>query len=129
MIALDADILLRYFVEDDQAPSRAAIQFMESVLTEAEPGFVPLLALCDLAWSLKRTYRFSRTEIAGAISRLLDARQIEVEHSDLVRRALERPSTGFADAIIHEVGRLNGCTHTVTFDRKFARLEGVELLK
>jgi len=30
--------------------------------------------------------------------------------------------------MIHELGKAHGCSHTITFDRKFARPPGVEML-
>ena len=128
MIALDTNILVRYLVEDDPVQARAARRLIED-LTDEEPGFVSLVVLCELAWSLHHTYRHSHQRIAMAIGALLDTRQLEVEAPDIVARSLETASPDIPDALIHEIGKAAGCSRTLTFDRKFARIEGVELLK
>jgi predicted nucleic acid-binding protein len=46
----------------------------------------------------------------------------------LVADALHDTAVGIADAIIHRKAIAHGCSRTVTFDKKFARLKGVELL-
>jgi predicted nucleic acid-binding protein len=41
--------------------------------------------------------------------------------------AIAQPRPDLADTLLHEVGKARNCERTVTFDRKFARLPGVEL--
>jgi predicted nucleic-acid-binding protein len=52
---------------------------------------------------------------------------LEIEAREIVRQALSM-SGDIAAAIIHLTGRQTGCTHTLTFDGKLARLDGVELV-
>ena len=127
MIALDTNILVRYLVEDDPVQARAARQLIEE-LTYEEPGFVSLVVLCELSWSLHHTYRHSHERIAATIGAFLETRQLEIEAPDIVARALDTASPDIPDALIHEIGKASGCSRTLTFDRKFARIEGVELL-
>lgn len=128
MIALDTNILLRYLVQDDAEQAAAAGRLIETELSSEEPGFVSLPVLCELAWALGAAYRRSRDDIAAAIGSFLEVMQLEVQEATMVARVLEAGGADIADAIIHEVGRMHGCVRTLTFDRKFARMEGVELL-
>lgn len=54
------------------------------------------------------------------------SRTIVVEQAATVERALALNHADFADAIVHEVGAAAGRSKTMTFDRRCARLEGVE---
>ena len=53
---------------------------------------------------------------------------IQVEQPAVVTAALRRAHDTLADTLIHEVGRAHGCDWTATFDRRFARLDGVRRL-
>ena len=129
MIAIDTNVLLRYLVGDDVAQTKAARALIEEQLSDEAPGFISLAVICELVWSLGYTYKQPRAEIAQLINAFTEVRQLQLEAPDVVRRALNASNTDIADAIIHEIGKANGCAKTVTVDRKFARLTGVELLK
>ena len=58
---------------------------------------------------------------------MLATPNLVVEREAEVAGALEA-GTSFADVLLHLIGRQLGARKTMTFDRKFARLEGVELL-
>lgn len=128
MIALDTNVLVRYLVGDDPIQSSAAATFIESELSDENPGFVSLLVLAELSWVLHRSYGVGTERVAAIIRQLLEVRQITIEKADTVARALDLGLAELADALIHEVGRSAGCSRTVTFDQRFARLEGVERL-
>jgi predicted nucleic-acid-binding protein len=128
MIALDTNILLRYFAQDGGVQVDIATRLIEEDLSPTAQGFVSLVVICEPAWSLKQSYRQERVVVAEALTRLLSSRQIVVESAVIVKRAITEQNSGIADAIIHLTGHANGCTKTVTFDKKFALLEGVELL-
>ena len=128
MIAVDTNVLLRYIVQDDPAQFALAERFLERDLSSQEPGFISLVAVCEIAWALERTYDLPRDVVANAIMSLTRTPQLEIESEDLVRAAAAQTRFTIADTIIHLVGQARNCTRTVTFDRKFARMEGVELL-
>lgn len=51
MIGLDANVIVRYIMQDDARQSKLASRRVES-LTVEEPGFVPLIAVIELVWVL-----------------------------------------------------------------------------
>ena len=126
MIALDTNILLRYVLQDHQRQSALATKLVEAELTEAAPGFVSLVVICEFVCALNRSYGMPRPRIMAFLELLADTSQLVVEDAEAIA-ALDRKSD-IADAIIHHISRKHGCLRTLTFDRKFARLEGVELL-
>jgi predicted nucleic-acid-binding protein len=129
VIAVDTNILVRYVTEDDPAQTKLAQSLLEERLTASEPGFVGLITLVELLWVLNDTYKIGRAMQAEVVSQLLDTRNLVIERDELIRTALALPAGDIADRVIHLVGEENGCSATVTFDKKFARLQGVELLK
>jgi predicted nucleic-acid-binding protein len=129
VIALDTNILVRYFVRDDPVQAERARAYVDAELSEDNPGFVSLVVLAELDWVCRRVYRLAAADVRMAIRKLTGARQIVIESEEMVKTALESGHDDLADQLIDGIGRAVGCTHTVTFDRKFARLDGVELLK
>ncbi len=128
MIAIDTNILVRYFADDDAAQSALARRFIEGELTIERPGLVTVVAVVELVWVLQRVYGQSAASVRQTLLKLLDAGQIVVEHADIVKSALTHSHDEVADILIHETARIRGCEKTVTFDRRFARVAGVQLL-
>ncbi len=129
MIAIDTNVLVRYVVGDDPVQSAQAARFLEDALTPESPGFVSLIVVVELSWVLARAYRASGETVRDVLRRLLESRQIVVQSADVVERALTPAEGDLADALIHHLGVAAGCDRTVTFDRRFARMAGVERLR
>lgn len=129
MIAIDSNILVRLLVADDPAEHAAARQFFSRRLSAALPGFVSLIVLVEVYWTLTSAYKLSADAVCEALLGVLESEQVVVERPAIARAALARASIGVADWIIHLVGQDMGCTSTVTFDRRFARQPGIELLE
>jgi predicted nucleic-acid-binding protein len=128
VIAVDTNILLRYLVQDEAAQAVLANDLIENKLSAARPGFIAITVLIETVWVLQRRYRQSTAEIRSVVARLLEAPQIVVDQSAVVKTALALDHPDLADAVVHAAGRANGCERTLTFDRQFARVAGVDLL-
>jgi predicted nucleic-acid-binding protein len=128
VIAIDTNVLVRYVVGDDPAQSALAVSLIENELTPERPGFISLVAVAEMSWVLSRVYRAAPEAVRTILRTFLSSPQIAVENPDALERAIARSQNDLADAIIHEVGLWAGCDKTITFDHKFARTPGVELL-
>ena len=128
MIALDTNILLRYLAQDGGAQAAAATALIEDELNEEQPAFLSLITLVEMIWVMRRHYGLDSQGIGAVVRGLLAAPQFVVQESAIVTHALAQAGHDMADVLIHEIGKANGCDKTLTFDRKFARLAGVELL-
>ncbi len=129
MIAIDTNILVRYIMRDDGEQTELATRLLEAGLTEQQPGFVSSAVICETIWVLTRKYDLGLEIVGEFLENLLSARQIVLQDAAAVAKAsqlIDRHDV--ANILIHETGQTEGCHHTVTFDRKFARLEKVELL-
>ena len=130
MIGLDTNILVRYLTQDDPAQSRKSSDIIEKQLSTRNPGFVSVVAMTETVWVLERAYGFSREEIALAVERMLQTDVLAVENEQEVFAAMTALKDGigeFSDALVAALGERAGCRHTLTFDRKAARLKGFEL--
>jgi predicted nucleic-acid-binding protein len=99
------------------------------VLGEA-PAFISAVVVAETAWVLERTYKFTASEIALAVEAMLQVDVFVVECEAEVFRAIVAVRNGhsFADAFIGELGIAAGCSHTLTFDRRAARMATFELI-
>jgi predicted nucleic-acid-binding protein len=131
MIGLDTNLLVRYLVQDDPVQSPMATEIIEKRLSERDPGFISTVAIVELAWVLDSVYRFTGEQVAGALEFVLKADALVVENETQVNAAalaFKQGEGSFQDALIAELGAKAGCMHTLTFDRKAARLPEFELV-
>ena len=131
MIGLDTNILIRYLTQDDPVQSPRATEILERRLTRKNSGFVSVVAMVEIVWVLDRAYGLTAQEIATAIERLLQVEVLAIENEQQVFTAMVALKQGrgsFADALIAELGARAGCTRTLTFDQKAARLSAFELV-
>jgi predicted nucleic-acid-binding protein len=121
VIGLDTNVLVRYLTQDDPEQSPLANAVIEDALEAGRTLFIPTVVTCELVWVLEVAYGFSRPEIAGVLADLFRARQIELEHGDAQRRALDAYRHGpgdVADYVIRESCSAAGCALVATFDQE-----------
>ncbi len=131
MIALDTNVLVRYLVRDDERQAQSARALLESLTTE-RPGYACREVVVELVWVLERAYGVSRERIATILQDLVATQSLVVEAADDVARAAFRyraGGPGFSDLMVLAAAERSGARPLYTFDRKAARLEGVQLLR
>lgn len=130
MIGLDTNVIVRYIMQDDPLQVAQAVAIIEQQLNDDNPGFISLIVLVETVWILKTVYDIPKSGLTTVVDSLLTTRQLRLEHSDLVFRALRAYRAGngdFSDALIAAVGSAQGCRETLTFDRKAANV-GMRLI-
>ncbi len=131
MIGLDTNVLVRYIMQDDARQSAKATALIESLDTD-RPGFVTLVSIIELYWVLTSCYHLTNEQVKQALEALLRTRQIVVDRSDQVLRALRVFDAGkadFADCLIERTAASAGCKNTMTFDVKAAKHAGMALIR
>jgi predicted nucleic-acid-binding protein len=123
MIALDTNILARFYVEDPGDPEAAKQRAVaRRIMTQSPSLFVPITVVLELEWVLRAFYGFDASQIARVFEHLLGLVHVNTEEAERVAAALPLAAQGmdFADAL-----HLSGSTHCealYTFDdRRFAR--------
>lgn len=132
MIGIDTNILVRLIVADEPRQATTARNFIREHCTSTDPGFVSHVVLAEIAWILAAGYGYSRHQVADAVERIMETVQLQVDSSTDVAAALVEYRSGpadFADCLIGRTNRTAECSHTVTFDRKAAKLDAFQLLK
>jgi predicted nucleic-acid-binding protein len=123
MRAVDTNVLVRLVTRDDPKQVAAAEAFV------ATGAWVPHLAVAEATWVLASVYDRDPEQIANAIDMLLAHEQLTLQDEEVVAAAVaqykRRPKVAFSDCLMLEVARKSGHTPLGTFDREFAKTEGV----
>lgn len=130
MIGLDTNVLVRYIMQDDAKQAPQATRLVESLSAEA-PGFLPLVAVVELAWVLSSAYDLDRTQLVEAFEGVLRTKELVIERAEVVWKALrafQSVNADFADCLIAHSAASAGCEKTMTFDRGAAKSAGMTLL-
>ena len=120
MIGLDTNVIVRYLVQDDPEQAAAASHVFEDVLSTENRGFVSSVVLCEVVWVLKRGYKVRKPGLCRVLRGLLAAEELELEHRDLVSKAVDRFESGkadFSDYLVGERAREAGAPTTLSFDK------------
>lgn len=131
MIGVDTNVLLRLYVADDASQHAAASRFFAERTGES-PAYISMVVFIEFVWALTKTYNYGWDRVFALIGAMIGARDILIEREDVVTEALARAvedNVYIVDALIALANADDGCTSTVTFDRKAARrLPNMELL-
>ena len=123
MIALDTNILARFYVDDPADPEAARQRpIARRLLSESPQVFVPLTVILELEWVLRAFYGFAAADFVRVVRHLLGLPNVSVEEWSRISDALVWHAEGldFADAL-HLLASSH-CTELLSFDdRRFAR--------
>ena len=113
-ITADTNLIVRVLAQDDPEQFETARRTLE----EAEAVAFPIVALCETAWVLRRTARWSSADMALAFRTMLDDPRALVDRR-LVDAGLALLDAGgdFADGVIAADGHRLGAEIFATFDR------------
>jgi predicted nucleic-acid-binding protein len=118
MIALDTNILVRLFVNDDPAQAKIA----RDLIKHPDGIFIAKTVLLELEWVLRQVYQVDKKTLTASLKGLLGLPNATVESVAQVAQAMQDFSKGmdFADAM--HLASTNAQMLTYTFDKKFAKL-------
>ncbi len=119
MIGLDTNVLLRLFLEDDPAQCERARSFVDAA-TADEPCVVNPVVLAEFAWTLARSYKKKRPEVARLVEGVLSMDDLEIPYRSAAQGALtafRADKADFSDYFLAELNAEFGCASTATFDR------------
>ena len=131
MEAVDTNLLVRLFVNDDKAQAAKARALFDRHADEDAFLWIADIVLVEMVWALDRTYGRNRADIAAALRALLGNATVQLESSAAVAEALafyEGGPADFADCLLAAKAARHGCESLRTFDRKMRGLPGLKLL-
>jgi predicted nucleic-acid-binding protein len=122
MIALDTNVLARYYVASSDAPSQKQSAAARKLLESGKSLFVSKTVVMELEWVLRGYYKSPPQDVLAVLTHLLGMPNLQVEDRVAVELATAALGDGFdfADALHHASSR--HCSNVATFDdKKFAR--------
>ena len=96
MVAIDANVVVRFLTGDDPEQSARA-----RALVERGDVFVATTVMLETEWILRSAYGFGRTAVVDALRAFAGLPRVRVEDPARLAEALDRAATGFdfADAL------------------------------
>ena len=127
MLAVDTNVLVRLIARDDPTQVRVADKFV------SKGAWISHLVLAETVWVLDSVYGLSREKLTVAVEMLLNHEDLTLQDSDVVAEALHnfrsRTAVEFSDCLVLSIAKKAGHIPIATFDRDFAKLEGVQRLR
>jgi len=123
MLLVDANIVLRYILDDHPELSTRAAEILEQ-----HEALLPLEVVCEIVYVLQKVYSVPRKEIQAKLCALLDDRLISVEKTESLRQALSVYCTKNLDIVNALLWAYHNVEHhqVMTFDEKLSKLLEME---
>ncbi len=131
MIALDTNVLVRLFVNDDAAQAHKARALFDAHADEDDSLWIADVVLAELVWALDRSYTRPRTDIVTVLRALAGNATMQLESAACIAEATmlyEHGPADFVDCLLAVKAKEMGCEALRSFDKKMKGLPGVALL-
>ena len=125
MKLLDANILLRLFLDDDKTQVDAVEKFFHRAFQEKQELFVSDLTVAEIVWVMEKTGSLPPKVIAPILRSALDDSRIHFENRERLLAALalyESRSVDFIDAYQASLFQEKKLESVVSFDHDFSKL-------
>ncbi|HOU12442.1 MAG TPA: PIN domain-containing protein [Anaerolineae bacterium] len=119
MLLVDANIVLRYILDDHPKLSARAVEILEQ-----HEAFLPPEVVCEVVYVLQKVYSVPRDQIQAKLCILLDERLITVEKTEVLRQALAvycAKNLDIVDALLWAYHHVEH-RQVITFDEKLSKL-------
>lgn len=131
MKAIDTNVLLRLFVNDDKAQAAKARALFEAHAEEDDSLWIADVVLAELVWALARSYSRPRADIVTVLRALVGNATVKLESAAALAEATtlyEQGSADFVDCLLAVKAKTQRCTALHSLDKKMKGLPGVVLL-
>ncbi|KYO66123.1 PIN domain-containing protein [Thermovenabulum gondwanense] len=119
MNIVDANIILRYLLEDIPELAEKAAEILEN-----NEIFIPNEVFAEVVYVLEKVYKINRKEIKNILCEFLSYKQIEVIDKELLMEAFKiyyEVKIDFIDAILYSYKKCKNY-NVLTFDRKLMKI-------
>lgn len=119
MKIIDANIILRYLLEDVPELSKKASEILET-----NEVFIPSEVFAEIVYVLEKVYEVEREEISSTLIELINTQNINVTDRLLLKKALEFYSAtnfDFIDTILYSYNKYKHYK-VFSFDKKLSKL-------
>jgi uncharacterized protein len=127
---LDANVLLRYFIRDDEDKARRALALLQRVERGEERVETSLMVIFEVVFTLERTYHVPRARIYGLVTSVLELRGLALPGKSLLLDTLDHfaiasRKVSFADLYVALDAQSRGISEIYSWDKDFDRIEGI----
>jgi uncharacterized protein len=127
---LDANVLLRYFIRDDEEKAQRALALLQRIERGEERVETSDLVFFEVIFTLERTYNVPRARIYGLVKPVLDLRGLSLPRKSLLLDTLDRFAVAsrklsFVDLYVALDAQSRGITEIYSWDKDFDRIEGI----
>lgn len=132
MPALDANVLVRYVVQDDTGQAAAARRLISRCVAEGQSIFVPATVALEFEWVLRASFGYLKDDVLQVLSSLFSAAELSFESERALEVALQlyrEGSADFADCLHIALATAAGEQPLWTLDTGAAKAIGAELLR
>ena len=131
MIFLDANVILRFLLDDNPTLSSRAKSIIENIGRGKTIAFISSMALYEVVFTLGRTYKLQRSDIRQKLLSLIDIQNIAVDKQKIVEKALyfyEQKNVSFVDAYQAALMLSKRVKKIYSFDKHFDRFPQIKRL-
>jgi predicted nucleic acid-binding protein len=121
---LDANLIIRYFLDDDHAKADA----VEQLLASGEELWLPDVVIAEIVWVLASYYKLSRFDIAERIESLISLKNIKANKL-LIFTAISyycEFNLDWVDAYLAAYARENRLAYIYSYDQDFDKLKQIK---
>ncbi len=127
---LDANVLLRYFIRDDEGKAQRALALLQRIEQGEERVETSLLVFFEVVFTLERTYNVPRARIYGLVKPVLELSGLSLPGKSLLLDALDRfamtsRKLSFVDLYVALDAQSRGITEIYSWDKDFDRIDGI----
>jgi predicted nucleic-acid-binding protein len=109
-IILDANVIIRYLLQDNEELYRKAEEIFNKILTGEIKAFIPTFIFAEVVYVLQKVYQVDRMTISEVLLEILKVKHVKTENKEILQKALEifgSSSLDFADCLL--------CAYSTTF--------------
>jgi predicted nucleic acid-binding protein len=126
-LGLDTSVVLRLLTGEPESQFCAARERLARAHAQGERVIVSDLVVAEAYYALQYHYEVPKDEARAALGDLVTSRLVELVPADAMDALDDAGGAGLVDRLIHARNRGEGAL-SLTFDRRFARLDGAVLL-
>lgn len=117
MIALDTNVLVRYYLTDPDEPrqSEKARRLVDQAISKGRTIYLSPIVLCESVWVLDRCYDISREAQVEFLESVLHDSPFKVSSPEVALKAFKIFRTShadFADCLVVTEAKAKGCSKT-----------------
>lgn len=115
MKIVDANVVLRYLLNDIEDQARIATNYIEQHKVN-----IPTEVIAEIVYVLERVYKISRKEISSKLSSLISYPNIEIENKEVITESFKiyaQRKFDFVDSILCAYKTIRN-VEIITFDKK-----------